>query len=75
MCTDDKIVTVKIHSLLTLVLTSCSHKIDTQGWADRVVLRMAGTNTYLASQEIKDCLRDLEQAVRDLGANKRIAVL
>lgn len=75
VCTDDKIVTVKIHSLLTLVLTSCSHKIDTQGWADRVGLRMAGTNTYLASQEIKDCLRDLEQAVRDLGANKRIAVL
>lgn len=75
VCLDDKTAPVKIDSLLTLVLSSCARKIDTQGWADRVGLRMAGVSTSLNSDGLKDSLRTLEQAVRELSANKRIAVL
>jgi two-component system, sensor histidine kinase LadS len=72
---DDRAATTKIDALLTLVLSSCTRKIDTQGWVDRVGLRMAGVNTQLSSDGLKESLRSLEQAVRELGANKRIALL
>ncbi len=74
-CLDDKLAKTKNDALLTLVLSSCARKIDTQGWADRVGLRMAGVNTSLSSDGLKDSLLSLEQAVRELGANKRIALL
>jgi GGDEF domain-containing protein len=75
VCLNDRTATTKIDALLTLVLSSCARKIDTQGWVDRVGLRMAGVNTPLSSEGLKDSLRSLEQAVRELGANKRIALL
>jgi two-component system, sensor histidine kinase LadS len=61
--------------LLTLVLSSCSRKIDTQGWVDRVGLRMAGVSTPLTSSGLKESLSILEQSVRDLPPGKRIALL
>lgn len=71
----DKTQLSEIQALLTLVLSSCTRNIDTQGWTDRVGLRMAGADTVIAGDGLKDSLLNLEQAVRDLGANKRIAVL
>jgi two-component system, sensor histidine kinase LadS len=62
-------------SLLTLVLSSCARKIDTEGWADRVGLRMTGASTPLTTTGLQDILRVLEQTVRDLPAGKRIALL
>jgi two-component system, sensor histidine kinase LadS len=64
-----------IEPLLTLVLTSCSRKIDTQGWVDRVGLRLASVCTPLTSSGLQDSLRLLDQSVRDLGPGKRIALL
>lgn len=61
--------------LLTLVLSSCARKIDTEGWVDRVGLRMAGVSTPLTSHGLKESLRILEQSVRDLAPGKRIALL
>ncbi len=61
--------------LLTLVLTSCSRKIDTQGWVDRVGLRMASVCTPLTSSGLHESLRLLDQSVRDLEHGKRIALL
>lgn len=61
--------------LLTLVLTSCSRKIDTQGWIDRVGLRMASVCTPLTSSGLQGSLRLLDQSVRDLEPGKRIALL
>jgi two-component system, sensor histidine kinase LadS len=61
--------------LLTLVLTSCSRKIDTKDWVDRVGLRMAGVCTPLTGSGLKESLRVLDQSVRDLEAGKRIALL
>jgi two-component system, sensor histidine kinase LadS len=61
--------------LLTLVLSSASRKIDTQGWVDRVGLRMAGVSTPLTSSGLKESLGILEQSVRNLPAGKRIALL
>ena len=62
-------------SLLTLVLSSCARKIDTEGWADRVGLRMTCANTPLTTTGLQDILRILEQTVRDLPPGKRIALL
>ncbi len=61
--------------LLTLVLSSCARKIDTQGWVDRVGLRMAGVSTPLTSSGLKESLGILEQSVRNLPPGKRIALL
>lgn len=61
--------------LLTLVLSSCARKIDTQGWVDRVGLRMAGVSTPLTSSGLKESLNILEQSVRNLPPGKRIALL
>ncbi len=61
--------------LLTLVLTSCSRKIDTKDWVDRVGLRMAGVCTPLTGSGLKEALRLLDQSVRDLEPGKRIALL
>jgi two-component system, sensor histidine kinase LadS len=61
--------------LLTLVLSTCSRKIDTQGWVDRVGLRMASVCTPLTSSGLIESLRLLDQSVRDLGPGKRIALL
>ncbi len=61
--------------LLTLVLSSCARKIDTEGWANRVGLRMSGTAIPLGGTGLQDSLRVLEQAVRDLKPGKRIALL
>lgn len=61
--------------LLTLVLSSCARKIDTQGWVDRVGLRMAGVSTPLTSSGLKESLSILEQSVRNLPPGKRIALL
>ncbi len=71
---DDHEVT-QTEPLLTLVLSSCSRKIDTQGWADRVGLRMASVRALLTGSGLQDSLRTLEQSVRDLEAGKRIALL
>lgn len=75
VCLSSSSLPTQTHSLLTLVLSNCARKIDPQGWADRVGLRMAGVNTSLSSEGLKDSLRTLEQAVCELGASKRIAVL
>jgi 7TM diverse intracellular signalling len=61
--------------LLTLVLSSCTRKIDTQGWVDRVGLRMAGVSTPLTSTGLKENLRVLEQTLQALPPGKRIALL
>jgi two-component system, sensor histidine kinase LadS len=61
--------------LLTLVLSTCSRKIDTQGWVDRVGLRMASVCTPLTSSGLEGSLRLLDQSVRDLEPGKRIALL
>jgi two-component system, sensor histidine kinase LadS len=66
---------LRTEPLLTLVLSSCSRKIDTQGWVDRVGLRMAGVSTPLTSTGLKESLGILEQSVRNLPAGKRIALL
>lgn len=62
-------------SLLTLVLSSCARKIDTEGWADRVGLRMTGTTTPLTTTGLQEILRVLEQTIRNLPPGKRIALL
>jgi hypothetical protein len=62
-------------SLLTLVLSSCARKIDTERWADRVGLRMTGASTPLTTTGLQEILRVLEQTVRDLPPGKRIALL
>jgi two-component system, sensor histidine kinase LadS len=61
--------------LLTLVLSSCTRKIDTHGWVDRVGLRMAGVSTPLTASGLKESLRVLEQTVQNLPPGKRIALL
>jgi 7TM diverse intracellular signalling len=61
--------------LLTLVLSSCTRKIDTQGWVDRVGLRMAGVSTPLTSTGLQGNLRVLEQTLQALPPGKRIALL
>lgn len=61
--------------LLTLVLTSCSRKIDTLGWVDRVGLRLASVCTPLTNTGLEGSLRLLDQSVRDLEPGKRIALL
>lgn len=66
---------LRTEPLLTLVLSSCARKIDTQGWVDRVGLRMAGASTPLTSTGLKDGLRVLEQTLQELPPGKRIALL
>lgn len=72
---DDLNAKTNSEKLLTLVLTSCARKIETEGWVDRVGLRMAGVSTPLTSTGLKDSLRTLDQSLRDLAPGKRIALL
>jgi GGDEF domain-containing protein len=66
---------LRTEPLLTLVLSSCTRKIDTQGWVDRVGLRMAGVSTPLTSTGLQENLRVLEQTLLALPPGKRIALL
>jgi two-component system, sensor histidine kinase LadS len=66
---------LRTEPLLTLVLSSCTRKIDTQGWVDRVGLRMAGVSTPLTATGLQDNLRVLEQTLQALPPGKRIALL
>jgi GGDEF domain-containing protein len=66
---------LRTEPLLTLVLSSCTRKIDTQGWVDRVGLRMAGVSTPLTTTGLQESLRVLEHTLQGLPAGKRIAIL
>jgi GGDEF domain-containing protein len=61
--------------LLTLVLTNCSRKIDTQDWVDRVGLRMAATSALLGKKALQELITTLDQDLQNLAPGKRIAVV
>jgi GGDEF domain-containing protein len=61
--------------LLTLVLTNCSRKIDTQDWVDRVGLRMAATSAVLGKTVLDQLIVTLDQDLQNLAPGKRIAVV
>jgi two-component system, sensor histidine kinase LadS len=61
--------------LLTLVLTSCSRKIDTHDWVDRVGLRMAATSALLGRKALPELVTTLDQDLQNLAPGKRIAVV
>jgi GGDEF domain-containing protein len=64
---------VRSEELLTMVLSNCARKIDTQGWIDRVGLRMVATSAPLAGGSIEEMLLALDKKLQDLPAGKRIA--
>lgn len=64
---------VKSEELLTMVLSNCARKIDTQGWIDRVGLRMVATGAALAGGAIEEILLALDKKLQDLPSGKRIA--
>jgi GGDEF domain-containing protein len=61
--------------LLTLVLTHCSRKIDTQDWVGRVDLRMAATSALLSKKALQELVTALDQDLQNLAPGKRIAVV
>ena len=61
--------------LLTLVLSNCSRKIDTQDWVDRVGLRMAATSALLNKTALEDLIVAMEQDIQKLPPGKRIVVM
>jgi two-component system, sensor histidine kinase LadS len=61
--------------LLTLVLTHCSRKIDTQDWVDRVGLRMAATSAVLSKTVLDDVISTLDQDLQKLPPGKRIVLV
>jgi GGDEF domain-containing protein len=61
--------------LLTLILTNCSRKIDTQDWVDRVGLRMAATSAVLGKTVLDQIIVTLDQDLQNLAPGKRITVV
>jgi GGDEF domain-containing protein len=61
--------------LLTLVLTHCSRKIDTQDWVDRVGLRMAATSALLGKKALQELITTLDQDLHNLAPGKRIIIV